>query len=120
MGGGKDAGGEQLFGIEQAWIGSTLVLTVSGEVDMHTAPELTRAFDAAHNGTRRVVAELSGLDFLDSSGMNVLVLGSRELAARGAELRIVAPAGSPARRVLDIARLSDTLSVVDSLDEAVA
>lgn len=119
MGGAKDAGGERLFDIEQSWVGSALVLTVSGEVDMHTAPALTRALDAGHNGTNRVVAELSALDFLDSSGMNALVESERQLAARDVELRVVAPADSPARRVLDIAQLVEALHVVDTLDEAV-
>ena len=120
MVGGQNGGGDNLFGIEQAWIGTALVLSVSGEMDMHTAPELARALDAIQNATERVVAELAALGFLDSSGMNVLVEGERQLAARGIELRVVAPADSPARRVLDIARLGEALNVVDSLDEAVA
>ena len=119
MGGVKDASGAQLLEIEQAWIDSALVFTASGEMDMHTAPQLTRLFDTAHNGTRRVVAELSGIDFLDSSGMNALVAGERKLAARGIEFRAVAPTGSPARRVLDIAQLAEALNVVESVDEAV-
>ena len=60
--------------IGSARTGEAVVVTVRGEVDLATAPELEsclqRAFGAAPDG---VVLDLEGLTFIDSSGLRVLV-----------------------------------------------
>jgi len=95
-----------------------VVLTVVGEVDMTTAPELTRAFAAVPDSSRRVIVDLGGVTFLDSSGLNALVRGRRELAAGDVELRVVAPAAGAVRRVIEITQLEESLSPVESLEDA--
>jgi anti-anti-sigma factor len=71
----------------------TLVVSVVGELDLYTVPELERALFAA-NGTRSVVVELSGCTFIDSAALDVLLAEDRRLAtarlsvvARSAEIR---------------------------------
>ena len=60
--------------IGSARTGEAVVVTIRGEVDLATAPELEsclqRAFGAAPDG---VVLDLEGLTFIDSSGLRVLV-----------------------------------------------
>jgi len=101
-----------------AHAGDTVVVTVVGEVDMMTAPELTKVFNGVAGATRRVVVDLSEVTFLDSSGLNALVRGRRELGAGDIDLKVVAPPSSLVRRVIDIAQLDSTLSPIDSLDDA--
>jgi anti-anti-sigma factor len=96
----------------------TVVLTVTGEVDMTTAPELAKAFEGMAGPVHRVIVDLSAVAFLDSSGLNVLLRGRRELAATDIDLRVVAPPASVVRRVIEIAQLHESLSPVDSLDDA--
>ena len=96
----------------------TVVVTVLGEIDMTTAPELADALAAATPSVRRVVVDLSNVTFLDSSGLSALVRSRRELAGAGVDLGIVAPPSSLARRVIGIAQLDSTLAVVGSLDDA--
>jgi anti-sigma B factor antagonist len=89
------------------------VLSVQGEVDVYTCPslreELYRLIDG---GAARVVVDLSGMDFIDSSGLGVFVGALkriRELSPdRTLELRNLPPA---ARKVFDITGLTDVFGI---------
>ena len=101
-------------------VGDVVVVTVSGEVDMNTAADLVAALERPHEACSRVVADLSALGFLDSSGLNALVLGRRHLAARDIAFRVVSPVGGVVRRALEITGLVESLDVVDTLEHALA
>ena len=107
------------FDLQSSAVGDALVIAVSGDVDMTSAPALTDAIDAVGDRIHRVIVDLSAVMFLDSSGLNALVRGKRVLDTKEIGLRVVAPVDSVARRVLEITRLTESLSVVDSLDQAV-
>jgi len=80
-------------------------VTVAGEVDIATSPQLRDAcLRAVNEGAGDVHLDLAGVTFLDSSGISVLVQAQQRLVAlgRGFELRTVS---RPARRVLEIAGL---------------
>ena len=109
-----------VFSISTSVRGDVLVVTVSGEVDLTTAPELTRAIHLTSAHTSRLVADLAGVTFLDSSGLNALVRGSRALEERGVGFRVVAGPDGPVRRLLDLTQLLDLLHVVDAFEDAVA
>jgi anti-sigma B factor antagonist len=109
---------ETTFAILPSSAGSAAVLTVVGEVDMTTAPELLRSIELVSDGTERVVVDLSAVTFLDSSGLNALLSGRRALDARGIGLRVVSPEDNPVRRVFEITQLTESLSVVPSLPAA--
>jgi len=120
--GGLPAEGETTepasFVLDTAIRGEALVVTVAGEVDLATSPELSQAVEGSANGAVRVVADLSAITFVDSSGISALVRAQSELARRGLELRVVAAAGGPVFRVLELMSLTDVLTVVDSLEAA--
>ena len=113
---------EPTFELRALQLNETLVVEVVGEADMATAPELAQALDAAavNDSVRRVVVDLTGVTFLDSSALNALVHGQRGLAAREIAFRVVSPADQVVRRVFEITQLVGPLSVVDSLDDALA
>ena len=113
---------EPTFELRALQLNETLVVEVVGEADMATAPELAQALDAAavNDSVRRVVVDLTGVTFLDSSALNALVHGQRGLAAREIAFRVVSPADQVVRRVFEITQLTGPLSVVDSLDDALA
>lgn len=100
--------------------GDAVVFTVLGEVDMTTAPELSKAFAGVVGTVRRVVVDLSDVIFLDSTGLSALVRGRRELGGDDVDLRVVAPPSSIVRRVIEIAHLVEALSPADSLADALA
>ena len=58
------------------------VLEVGGEVDVYTAPRLReRLIELVDGGSRNVVVDLGGVDFLDSTGLGVLVGALKRLRA---------------------------------------
>lgn len=95
-----------------------LTIHAAGEVDMSTAPRLLDVIDAVPDAVRLVVVDLVDVGFLDSSGLNTLVVGQRRLASRGIGLRVVVPSDHPVRRVFAIARLEEQLQLADSAEEA--
>jgi anti-sigma B factor antagonist len=88
-----------------------VTLTVEGEVDVATAPalrdELYRLID---RGTKRIVVDLGGMDFIDSTGLGVFV-GALKRSREGGgelELRSLKPA---ARKIFDITGLSSAFNI---------
>jgi anti-sigma B factor antagonist len=92
------------------------LVRVAGEVDLATAPDLAAALDGALAERRPIVIDLSDVEFIDTSGVRVLLDARRHVTEQGIELTVVAPPGSPARRILDLTDLSEALSVVDAAD----
>jgi anti-sigma B factor antagonist len=89
-------------------------LTVRGEIDIATSPQLELALDKAiRDSTGAFVLDLSELEFLDSSGLNLMLRVRAALARERRTLAIVCPPG-PVRRVIEIARLDELLLVYDS------
>ena len=69
-------------------IGGSIYLTVSGELDIYTAPQLQDrlAEESTKGGT--LVLDMAGVDFIDSSGIRVLVLAWQESQRDGFDLRL--------------------------------
>jgi anti-sigma B factor antagonist len=108
------------FELRSTRIDAAVVLTIVGEIDMATAPEVAGAIDAQQDGAGRVVVDLSEVTFLDSSALNVFVHSQQLLAEHNVPFRIVSPADHAVRNIFEITRLTEPLSVVDSLDAALA
>src|SRR6478609_5839986 len=68
------AGHDRAFAVSPTQRGGAAILSVRGDVDALTAPELTQAIVAAlDNGPSTVIVDLSDVAFLASAGMSVLV-----------------------------------------------
>jgi anti-sigma B factor antagonist len=93
-----------------------VVVSVGGDVDLVTSQRLRRVLEDAVQVNPQVEVDLTGLTFIDSSGLSALVEGHR--AARDAGGVVVLRNPTPMlRRLLDITRL-DSLLVVDDTDAA--
>jgi anti-anti-sigma factor len=93
-----------------------VVVSVAGDVDLVTSQELRQVLEDAVLIDPHVEVDLTGLTFIDSSGLSALVEGHR--AARAAGGVIVLRNPTPMlRRLLDITRL-DLLLVVDDTGPA--
>src|SRR5215475_4941292 len=67
-----------------------LVLEVAGEIDVYTAPQLReRLISLVDGGARQVVVDLGRVEFLDSTGLGVLVGALKRLRGAGGELFLV-------------------------------
>jgi anti-anti-sigma factor len=97
--------------IEASRDGDVAVLVVKGELDPHTAPKLRdRIDDAVAAGSSEVVLDLSQLDFIDSSGLRVIISAHKAAVERGGRLVLRSPSPT-AKRLLDITGLLDHIEI---------
>jgi anti-sigma B factor antagonist len=70
----------------------SVVVTVRGSLDIDSAPVLTTTLDQVLDRPQpRVVVDLSGVDFCDSTGLSAFVVGHNRAAAAGGWVRLAAP-----------------------------
>jgi stage II sporulation protein AA (anti-sigma F factor antagonist) len=99
--------------------GQALVATVTGEVDLSNAEGIRTAIsEAIPNGKQAVILDLSQLDYLDSAGIQLIYQLREDLRARGQDLRLVIPPGSPATDALRLAGVQRHLETSATVDEA--
>jgi anti-sigma B factor antagonist len=97
-----------------------LLLAPVGELDIATAPELRSTIaDALDSGVARLVVDLSGLSFLDSVAVAVLLHTRRQLGDAG-RMSVVVPPDSYAQLVFGVAGLSHCLNAFATRDAAIA
>jgi anti-sigma B factor antagonist len=90
-----------------------VVVTVLGELDLSTSGEVEAAVLPVVRGGGHAVLDLRGLEFMDSSGIRVVVAAHTAAKEHGGRLTIVlGDDGSPVRRVLEISGLVTVLDVV--------
>jgi len=96
------------------------VLQVGGEVDVYTAPRLReRLVELVDGGARKVVVDLGRVEFLDSTGLGVLVGAHKRLRAAGGSLALVC-AREPLLKIFRITALDQVFPLYDSVDTATA
>lgn len=79
----------QHFELEPRLDGEALVLAPRGDLDIATAPRLAAALDELPGAARKVVVDLRGVTFVDSSGLRGLLLVRRRTQEGGVELVVV-------------------------------
>jgi anti-sigma B factor antagonist len=100
-------------------IRGSVIVELAGELDLYNAEELRSALhDAAARQPDRLVIDLSGVEFIDSTALGVLVEARRRLENRQAFL--LARAGRDVRRTLEVSGLDRHFGVYDSVDAALA
>lgn len=108
---------EGAFGVAQTWVGRVVVLTVSGSVDMLTAPALAEAIDAAARlHPCALIVDLSSVDFLASAGMGELITAQQHLAPR-MRFGVVAD-GSATSRPMRVIGVDQLVPVHRTLEDA--
>jgi anti-sigma B factor antagonist len=104
----EEVGPDRILSVATEQVGDQVVLSVSGELDMSSAPRLGSAVSeaTAFDAVRRVILDLSGTEFIDSSGLRAMLSAREEFESRGCEFTLRAP--SPAvTRLLEITALAD-------------
>ncbi len=90
--------------------GVELVL-VEGELDIATAPRLISVLNrAVQEALRSLVVDISRVDFMDSTGLALLINANRRLTRRSKGFAVVCPPG-PLRRVFEVTDMVETLHV---------
>jgi anti-sigma B factor antagonist len=92
--------------------GPDTVIHLRGDLDPATAPALDAALAdaAADPEVNSIAIDLSGLSFLDSSGLRVFVVAREAMRARGAAFTLRAPTAN-VRRLLDVTGLGEVIEI---------
>lgn len=100
--------------------GERTVIAVAGEIDVYTAPKLREhLIDLVAAGNYHLIVDMEGVDFLDSTGLGVLVGGLKRVRSHDGSLRLVCTQD----RILKIFRITGLTKVFPihaSVDEALA
>jgi anti-sigma B factor antagonist len=98
--------------------GGTLVFRLRGSLDLATAPTVRAALsEATEKGNQELIVDLTQLEFLDSTGLGVLIGAHRRVAEHGGSLRLIVKDG-PISRLLNITGLIAVFKVYHSVDDA--
>lgn len=101
----------QEFGVDVDMTDDATVVSVRGEVDLYTAPKLRERLDEAVQGdSPRVVVDLGQLDFIDSTGLGVLVGALKQARAAGGDVTL-RNANRSTHKILEIAGLTELFTV---------
>ncbi|MEW6227711.1 MAG: anti-sigma factor antagonist [Bacillota bacterium] len=101
-------------------IGSVLVVYVSGELDLNTAPVFRAAVEEqldARPDLANIVLVLRDVTFIDSSGLGVILGRYKRLRAHGGKIVAVAPS-LHVRKVFELSGLTNIIPVSETEDEA--
>ena len=91
-------------------------VAVTGELDMATSPELDWALRNASAGASLVVLDLRGLNFMDSTGLHVIITANERLRREGRQMLVVrGPAAI--QRVFTVSGVDRALQITDQPPE---
>jgi anti-sigma B factor antagonist len=91
------------FEIESVREQDRALLTLSGELDIATVPRVEAAVNATLTSeVRTLTMDMSGLGFVDSSGLRLFIVLDQRASAEGWELRLI----RPPEQVLKVFRVS--------------
>jgi anti-sigma B factor antagonist len=97
--------------VERSRVDGYELLEVEGELDIATAPRMIAALNEAFvELSTPLVVDLSSVDFMDSTGLALLMNAHRRVRRRGQGFAIVCP-GGPISRVFEIADMVESLHV---------
>jgi anti-sigma B factor antagonist len=98
----------------------SVVVTVRGNLDVDSATVLTTTLDQVLERPQpRIVVDLSGVEFCDSTGLSAFVLGHRRAGGAGGWVRLAAPSAWMAQ-LLDTVGLTSRIGVYPSVGDALA
>jgi anti-sigma B factor antagonist len=104
---------------EEQLDGDTRVISVSGEIHVTTAPEFSqRLNDAIAAGTRGVVIDMSGVEFIDSTGLSVLLNGLRRVTRAEGQMSLVV-SNPTVLRLFEITKLDSTFDIQPTREKAI-
>jgi anti-sigma B factor antagonist len=98
--------------------GDTRIISVSGEIHVTTAPEFSERLNAAiAAGARGVVIDMSGVVFIDSTGLSVLLNGLRRVTRADGRLSLVV-SNPTVLRLFEITKLDSTFDIQPTREAA--
>jgi anti-sigma B factor antagonist len=106
------------LGLDVSKAGDYAVVDVKGEIDVYTAPKLReKLIELVSEGSHNVVVNLEGVDFLDSTGLGVLVGALKRVKAHDGTLALVCTQDK-ILKIFKITGLTKVFPIHDSVEAA--
>jgi anti-anti-sigma factor len=105
------------FRVEVRSEGRVALVAVSGELDLASGPELEKVLERRWDpSTELLVIDLREVEFMDSTGLSIIVKAHQRFTDAGRELALV-KGTSQVQRLLDLTGVANRLPVVDNPEE---
>jgi anti-sigma B factor antagonist len=101
-----------LFHVTAEPLEDAIIVRAAGEIDMSTVDVLRRELDTARAEAPTALLDLSGVTFIDSTGLHLLLEASHSSAVSDWGFFVVRPSEA-VRRLLDVSGTADLIMVVD-------
>jgi anti-sigma B factor antagonist len=109
-----------LFAVDVTHRDGWAVVAVIGELELATAPRLRQeVVSLVGRGEHRIVLDLTGVDFIDSVGLGVVVGALKRTRGREGDLLVVAP-DERIRSLFRLTRLDEIIELSDTVTDALA
>jgi anti-sigma B factor antagonist len=107
---------DEMFGVAERDEGGSVVVALSGEIDVAAAPTVREQLEQVATD-RPLIVDLTQVTFIDSTALGVLIGAHKQCDSRGTPMRLVV---SEPRilKVFEITGLTDLFTIVPSLAEA--
>ena len=105
---------DQLASIQLERANGSLLVRLSGEIDLSNSDTLHQQLESAVEGCALVVIDFAEVKYLDSQGLRLVKQLCNKARKDGIELELVAPPDSFSRQVLEMARMSDYVVIRDA------
>ena len=106
------------FEVDVTSRGPWSVVSVAGEIDLSTAPQFRDRLIAAIADNPQIVVDLTAVDFIDSTGLGVLLGGLKRVTAQDGRIEVVCP-DTPVRKIFEVTGLNRVFAPHDDLDDVV-
>lgn len=115
----EEAAAGRLLEVREETTEDALILTLDGEFDLSSAPEVRGALDGAvDGGTRRIVVDMLSCSFVDSTGLGVLLHTAKRIEGDGG--MAIACVDEQIRRLLGLTMIDRTIPVFATREDALA
>lgn len=101
------------------FVGKTLIVSINGEIDHHTSEDARDRIDnhIDASSAKNIIFDFSGVSFMDSAGIGVLIGRYKKVNPLGGNMAIV-NARSNVKRILEISGISKIAGIFENMDKA--
>ncbi len=108
---------DETFGVTEESDGRSMVVSLTGEIDVAAAPTVREYLEQAAARQGSLVVDLSGVSFIDSTALGVLIGIHKECGSTGTDMSLVITEPR-ILKVFEITGLTELFTIVPSLAEA--
>lgn len=94
------------------------LVSVRGEIDLHSAPKVQHAVERGTNGVQAIVVDMADITFMDSTALSMFMRTKDDLKERGISLRLAAPSGA-VERLFDVTGFGEYFEVFPTREAAI-